>query len=108
MVRKHCIRGGLNVITSLDYGVQQQAEQIARDQVAKLQAEKRNVTNASVVVMKPGTGEIVAMVGSVDYFNRDIDGQVNVSLAPRQPGSSFKIFNVPHRVCARVHRRVEC
>ncbi len=85
-------RGGLNVYTSLDYSLQQQAEQIARDQVAKLTAEKRNVTNASVVVIRPSTGEIVAMVGSVDYFNRDIDGQVNVALAPRQPGSSFKIF----------------
>jgi penicillin-binding protein 1C len=85
-------RGGLNVYTSLDYSIQQQAEQIARDQVAKLTAEKRNVTNAAVVVMRPSTGEIVAMVGSVDFFNRDIDGQVNVALAPRQPGSSFKIF----------------
>jgi penicillin-binding protein 1C len=86
-------RGGLNVITSLDYNVQQIAEQSARDQIAKLQADKRNVTNASVVVIRPSTGEIVAMVGSVDYFNRDIDGQVNVALSPRQPGSSFKIFN---------------
>ena len=85
-------RGGLNVYTSLDYSIQQQAEQIARDQVAKLTAEKRNVTNAAVVVIRPSTGEIVAMVGSVDFFNRDIDGQVNVALAPRQPGSSFKIF----------------
>ncbi len=85
-------RGGLNVYTSLDYSIQQHAEQIARDQVAKLTAEKRNVTNASVVVIRPSTGEIVAMVGSVDFFNRDIDGQVNVALAPRQPGSSFKIF----------------
>ncbi len=86
-------RGGLNVYTTLDYNIQQQAEQIARDQVNKLQAEKRNVTNASVVVMRPNTGEIVALVGSVDYFNRDIDGQVNVAISPRQPGSSFKIFN---------------
>ncbi len=85
-------RGGLNVITTLDYNIQQEAERIAREQVAKLTAEKRNVTNASVVVIKPSTGEIVAMVGSVDFFNRDIDGQVNVALAPRQPGSSFKIF----------------
>ncbi len=86
-------RGGLNIITSLDYNVQQIAEQSARDQVNKLQADKRNVSNASIVVIRPSTGEIVAMVGSVDYFNRDIDGQVNVALSPRQPGSSFKIFN---------------
>ncbi len=85
-------RGGLNVYTTLDYNTQQIAEQAARDQVKKLTDEKRNVTNASIVVVRPTTGEVVAMVGSVDYFNRDIDGQVNVSLAPRQPGSSFKPF----------------
>jgi penicillin-binding protein 1C len=85
-------KGGLKVYTTLDYGVQQAAEQVARDQVAKLQASKSNVSNASVVVIRPSTGEIVAMVGSVDYFNRDIDGQVNVAISERQPGSSFKIF----------------
>ena len=86
-------RGGMNIITSLDYNVQQAAEQSARDQIAKLQADKRNVTDASIVVIRPSTGEILGMVGSVDYFNRDIDGQVNVAISPRQPGSSFKIFN---------------
>ena len=86
-------RGGLNIITSLDYNVQQAAEQSARDQIAKLQADKRNVNDASIVVIRPSTGEILGMVGSVDYFNRDIDGQVNVAISPRQPGSSFKIFN---------------
>jgi len=85
-------RDGLNVYTTLDFNIQQVAEQAARDQIKKLTDEKRNVTNASVVVIRPSTGEIVGMVGSVDYFNRDIDGQVNVSLAPRQPGSSFKPF----------------
>jgi penicillin-binding protein 1C len=85
-------RGGLNVYTSLDYNIQQIAENAARAQVKKLTDEKRNVTNASVVVIRPSTGEIVAMVGSVDYFNREIDGQVNIALAPRQPGSSFKPF----------------
>lgn len=86
-------KGGLNVYTTLDYNIQQTAEQVARDQVAKLAADKKNVTNASVVVMRPNTGEVLGMVGSVDYFNRDIDGQVNVALAQRQPGSSFKVFN---------------
>ncbi len=85
-------RGGLKVTTTLDYNIQLAAEQIARDQINKLQAEKRNVTNASVVVIKPSTGEIAALVGSVDYFNREIDGQVNVATSLRQPGSSFKIF----------------
>ena len=86
-------RGGLTVYTTLDWNVQQTAQQVVRDQVAKLQADKRNVSDASVVVIQPSTGEIVGMVGSVDYFNSDIDGQVNVALSPRQPGSSFKIFN---------------
>ncbi len=87
------IRGGLKVYTTLDYSVQQTAEQIARDQIAKLQTEKKNVNDASIVVIKPNTGEIVGMVGSVDYFNSAIDGQVNVSISSRQPGSTFKIFN---------------
>ncbi|MDE3090915.1 MAG: hypothetical protein KGJ80_16180, partial [Chloroflexota bacterium] len=86
-------RGGMKVYTTLDYNVQQISEQVARDQIAKLQADKRNVNDAAAVVIKPSTGEIMAMVGSVDYFNRDIDGQVNVAISPRQPGSSFKIFN---------------
>ncbi|HIQ05094.1 MAG TPA: hypothetical protein EYH31_05275, partial [Anaerolineae bacterium] len=53
---------------------------------------QHNVTNASVVVIRPSTGEILAMVGSLDYKNRWIDGEVNVALAERQPGSSFKPF----------------
>jgi penicillin-binding protein 1C len=86
-------RGGLTVYTTLDYGMQQAAEEIARNQIAQLTKDKRNVTNASVVILRPSTGEIMAMVGSVDYFNRDIDGQVNIATSPRQPGSSFKLFS---------------
>lgn len=86
-------KGGWNVITTLDYNIQTKSEEIARNQIAKLTAEKRNVTNASVVVLKPNTGEISAMVGSVDYFDRDIDGQVNIAISDRQPGSSFKVFS---------------
>ncbi|MCC7163945.1 MAG: transglycosylase domain-containing protein [Anaerolineae bacterium] len=86
-------KGGWSVITSLDYDMQTKAEEIARNQITKLTEEKRNVTNASIVVMKPSTGEISAMVGSVDYFNRDIDGQVNIAISDRQPGSSFKMFS---------------
>lgn len=55
-----------------------------------INGEPYDVDNVSVVVMKPGTGEILAMVGSLDYFDETIDGQVNVALMPRQPGSSFK------------------
>jgi penicillin-binding protein 1C len=86
-------RGGWTVYTTLDYDAQTHAEEIARNQIAKLTEEKRNVTNASVVALDSKTGQIVAMVGSVDYFNRDIDGQVNIAISDRQPGSSFKLFS---------------
>ncbi len=85
-------QGGLKVITTLDMNLENEAERIARDQVAKLTQEKKNVSNASVVSIDPRTGEIKAMVGSIDYFDRKIDGQVNIALANRQPGSSFKLF----------------
>jgi membrane carboxypeptidase/penicillin-binding protein len=51
------------------------------------------VSNAAVVVMRARTGEILAMVGSIDYWNEEIDGNVNVAVAPSQPGSSFKPFS---------------
>ena len=50
------------------------------------------VSNASVVVIRPPTGEVLAMVGSLDYFDDSIDGQVNMAVSPRQPGSSFKPY----------------
>src|SRR5690606_5948442 len=50
----------------------------------------KNLTNAALVAMKPGSGEILAMLGSVDYKNETIDGHVNVTLSPQQPGSSIK------------------
>ncbi|MBP7999122.1 MAG: penicillin-binding protein [Chloroflexi bacterium] len=83
------IKGGWQITTSLDLNIQHFAEQAAREWVA-LHAQPHDVNNASVVVMKPGTGEILAMVGSLNYFDEAIDGQVNVALMPRQPGSSFK------------------
>jgi membrane peptidoglycan carboxypeptidase len=83
------IKGGWQITTSLDLNVQHFSEQAAREWIA-LNAQPHDVNNASVVVMKPGTGEILAMVGSLNYFDETIDGQVNVSLMPRQPGSSFK------------------
>jgi 1A family penicillin-binding protein len=85
-------QGGLKVYTTLDLGLQEEAEELARRHVAELQADGRNASNAAVVAIKPATGEILVMVGSLDYFDRDIDGQVNVALAERQPGSSFKMF----------------
>ena len=81
---------GLRVTTTLDLDVNRLAQNAAANQVAQLQA--RNVSNAAVVVTKPATGEIIAMVGSVDYENEAIDGSVNVTTAFRQPGSAIKPF----------------
>lgn len=83
-------RGGLRVYTTLDLELNDSAQRIAREQIAKLSAN--NVGNAAVVVLKPITGEILSMVGSVDYNNDAIDGRVNVATAPRQPGSTMKPF----------------
>lgn len=83
------IRGGWQITTSLDMDIQTVAEETAQAQVAA-RAAQHDVSNAAVVVMKPATGEILSMVGSLDYFDETIDGQVNVSIRPRQPGSSIK------------------
>ena len=61
---------------------------MAREQIAKL--KDKHVTNAALVALDAHTGEILAMLGSVDFYNKDIDGQVNIALRPRQPGSSIK------------------
>ncbi len=83
------MRNGWQVTTSLDLNIQRLAETAAREQVAQ-HAAAYDVSNAAVVVLKPATGEILGMVGSLDYFNEAIDGQFNMALQPRQPGSSFK------------------
>lgn len=80
--------GGLRVITTLDPQIQDIAQKSARATLAEL--AQRNAHNAAVVVIDPGTSEILAMVGSADYNDASIDGQVNVALAPRQPGSTLK------------------
>ncbi|MBS1253092.1 MAG: Penicillin-binding protein 2D [Anaerolineales bacterium] len=82
-------QGGLRVTTSLDMRYQRLAEEIARRHVGKMR-DAHNLTNAAVVIMQPQTGQILAMVGSVDFDDPDIDGQVNVALSPRQPGSAIK------------------
>jgi hypothetical protein len=86
-------RGGLKVYTTVDLDIQRIAEEEARNHVAKLQKDGNDVSNAAVVVLRARTGEILAMVGSIDYWNEEIDGNVNVTVAPRQPGSSFKPFS---------------
>jgi membrane peptidoglycan carboxypeptidase len=83
-------RGGLKIYTTLDLEMDEATRRIAAEQIARLQAEDKNANNASVVVIKQGTGEIMSMVGSVDFYNRNIDGEFNVATGLRQPGSSFK------------------
>ncbi|MDR3570732.1 MAG: transglycosylase domain-containing protein [Candidatus Pacebacteria bacterium] len=83
--------GGLKVITTLDYDLQQYAENVVASTSAQRQADF-NDSNTAVVAVDPKTGQILSMVGSEDYFNDTINGQVNDALALRQPGSSFKPF----------------
>ncbi|MCB9438074.1 MAG: transglycosylase domain-containing protein [Anaerolineales bacterium] len=116
------LRRGLKIYTALDLDVQRQLECLARTQTTRLAGgdpnfvhntsvgtpcvaaeflpalatgdagENRTVTNAAGVILKANTGEIVAMLGSVDFWNEGIGGEFNASLAQRQPASTFKPF----------------
>jgi membrane carboxypeptidase/penicillin-binding protein len=85
-------RGGLKVYTTVDMDLQNFAQKAISDQVRKLDEEGHNVDNGALVAIRPGTGEILAMVGSADYWNDEINGKFNVATGLRQPGSSFKPF----------------
>lgn len=82
-------RSGFNLFTTLDLRMQELAEKIIREQITKLQP-KHDLGNAALVAMHIGTGEVLAFVGSADFTNEAIDGQVNMALSPRQPGSTLK------------------
>jgi 1A family penicillin-binding protein len=82
---------GLTVITTIDADLQHHAEAIV-NQYALANQKKFNASNAALVAIDPKTGQILAMVGSRDYFDKQIDGNYNAALASRQPGSSFKPF----------------
>jgi 1A family penicillin-binding protein len=81
--------GGLKVITTIDYDLQKKAEEIVFKN-AKENEINWGGKNAAAVIIDPKTGQILAMVGSRDYFDKEIDGNYNVVTAKRQPGSSFK------------------
>jgi membrane peptidoglycan carboxypeptidase len=111
-------QNGLRVYTTVDWELQAYAECVARSHIGSMKGSKgpapkpcRNdlpnfpavpeakkqdfdheTGNAAVVVIRPPTGEVLAMVGSLDYFDESIDGQVNMAVSPRQPGSSFKPY----------------
>ncbi len=83
-------QGGFRVYTTVDQQINRLAERTAQEQVARLAAN--SVSNAAVLAIQPLTGEILAMVGSIDYNNDAIDGRVNVTISLRQPGSTMKPF----------------
>ncbi len=82
-------QGGLRIYTTLDTYKQEIAEEVVKKKALENQG-KFNASNAALVSIDPKNGQVLAMVGSRDYFDETIDGQVNVALQPRQPGSSFK------------------
>lgn len=84
-------KGGLRVTTTLDFDLQDFAQNAVATEVAKL--KRQSVGNGAAIVTKPSTGEILAMVGSKDYDAIDEDGKVNIIFANRQPGSSIKPIN---------------
>ena len=84
-------KGGLRVKTTLDLDLQEKAEEAVLAEVTKL--KKSNVGNGAAIVTRPKTGEVLAMVGSKDYFATDEDGKVNIIFRERQPGSSIKPLN---------------
>lgn len=80
-------QGGLKIVTSIDLEIQRMAEKIVAEELVKVQ--HLNVTNGAAMITDSKTGQILAMVGSKDYYDEKI-GNFNVATAPRQPGSSLK------------------
>lgn len=82
-------RGGLRITTSLDLSMQERVEDILSSQISRLASLR--VGNGAALVTDPKTGEVLAMVGSRDYFDLAREGNVNVTMSLRQPGSSIKV-----------------
>lgn len=80
---------GLRVTTTLDWELQKQAEEIVKEK-AFSNTEQFNASNAGLIATDPQNGDVLVMVGSRDYFDEEIDGNFNTTLATRQPGSSIK------------------
>lgn len=81
-------QGGYTVTTTLDSELQELAQTTVAEEIGKL--EKAGIGNGAAMVMNPQNGEILSMVGSKDYFATDYDGEVNVVMSLRQPGSTIK------------------
>ena len=82
---------GWKVVTTLDYSIQQDAATLAT-KYGEINQKTFNANNNAIIAIDPKTGEILAMSGSRDYFNQDIDGNFNAATGHRQPGSTFKPF----------------
>ncbi len=82
-------RAGLNIQTTLDLKMQQMAQQLVTSKVAEFR-DLYDLSNAAMVAMRPNSGEILVMVGSADFADATIAGQVNVTRSLRQPGSAIK------------------
>lgn len=85
-------RGGLRVKTTLDLALQEVAQASLSAEIKSL--ERQQVGNGAALITKPNTGEVLAMIGSKDYFDASGDGKVNVTIEERQPGSSIKPINL--------------
>lgn len=85
------LNGGLKVVTTIDYTIQKQLEEIVKEGALE-NANKFKAKNSALVAIDPRTGQILSMVGSRDFFDTEIPGQFNITTAERQPGSSFKPF----------------
>lgn len=83
-------RGGLRVVTTLDPRWQDEAQATVKTRIDEIR--QQNASNGAVVMLDRKTNQVLAMVGSADYNDKRIDGQVNVALAERQPGSTLKPF----------------
>jgi len=81
-------RSGFTVFTTIDPTLQELAEKIVKEQVSSL--AERKVSDGALIAIQPSTGQVLSMVGSADFNNVEISGQVNMSVSPRQPGSSIK------------------
>ncbi len=83
--------GGFKVITTLDANLQALAEEVV-EKYAKINKERYKASNAAMVSIDPKNGDLLALVGSADYFDIENEGNFNVATAKRQPGSAFKPF----------------
>jgi len=82
-------RSGFQITTTLDLSAQNLAQTMVKKRVAELKPTY-DLSNAALMALKPGRNEIVVMVGSADFYDKSIAGQVNVTVSPRQPGSAIK------------------